>query len=169
MKSYNYDLAIKIVDIFSSLNTLKEASLGMHEDWFWTAHTIWEDGEWKINLLSNEEADKMYSEFIEKRNNGMKMFLDEKDDNGLHKINPEYEAYYPCLIGGLRGSDWATPVIHIELEDGTEKTFNCFIGESECDILEKIEREINCTSGCISNKVQQLRKDIDVENFDSNA
>ena len=133
MKNYNYDLAIKIVNTFNELDLLDEASMGMHEDWFWTAQAVWKDGEWQVNLLSNEDADKMYEEFIEKRKNGLRIFLD--------KCNPEYEKYSSCQLGGLRGSDWATPVIQVNLKDGTEKTFNCFIGENEVAITHGINCE----------------------------
>lgn len=49
MKTYDYELAKKIVDTFDSLNVLSSACLGMQEDWFWTAETIFEN-----NLLIKE-------------------------------------------------------------------------------------------------------------------
>ena len=165
MKNYNYDLATKIVNKFIELDVLETASMGMHEDWFWTAQTIWEDKEWKVEFLSNKDADKMYSEFKEARKNGLSMFLEGKDENGLSKLNPEYNKYDACVFGGLRGSDWATPVIQVELKDGTEKTFNCFIGENEVDILDKISKSYMATSGCLSAPIQEHRESIDVEEF----
>lgn len=166
MKNYNYDLATKIVEKFIELDVLENASMGIHEDWFWTAQTIWENNKWQTEFLSNEEADKMYEEFKHKRKNeGLRMFLDEKGENGLSKLNPEWEKYQICLLGGIRGSKWGTPVIQVELKDGTEKTFNCFIGENEADILEKITRSHEATSGCLSKPVQEHRSNIDIEEY----
>ena len=45
MKNYNFNKAKQI--ILENLENLESASLGMHEDWFWTAETIWENGEYK--------------------------------------------------------------------------------------------------------------------------
>ncbi len=166
MKNYNYNLAIKIVDKFVELDVLENASMGIHEDWFWTAQTIWEDSKWIVEFLSNEAADKMYEEFKNKKiNEGLRMFLDKKDENGLPKLNPEYDKYDACLFGGIRGSDWGTPIVQVELKDGTETVFNCFIGENEVDILDKITKSNEATSGCLSNPVQEQRINIDVEEF----
>lgn len=165
MKNYNYDLATRIVNKLVELDVLENASMGMHEDWFWTAETIWEDGEWKVNFLSNEDADKMSEEFNKKRTEGLRIYLDEKDENGFSKFNPEYTKFSACLIGGIRGSSWATPVLEIELKDGTKKTFNCFIGNSDKNELEKFEAQMMWASGCLSAPVQIERSDIKVEQF----
>lgn len=165
MKNYDYDLAKNIVNKLIELDVLQNAYMGMHEDWFWTSQTIWEEGEWKVEFLSNEDADKMYAEFIEARKNGLSMFLQEKDENGLSKFNPEYNKYDACVFGGLRGSNWGTPVVQVELKDGTEKTFNCFVGESEKNELEKFEAQLLCTSGCLSSPVQINRSDMNIETF----
>ncbi len=93
MKNYNYDLAKKIVDTMANLNVAERICMGMKEDWFWTAQEIWnnEDGN-AVELLSNEDADKMFKEFQDKRASGkLSRFLEEKDENGLHKFNPELE------------------------------------------------------------------------------
>lgn len=42
-KTYDYEKAKTL--IAANQETLKRALLGMHEDWFWTAVTVWEDGE----------------------------------------------------------------------------------------------------------------------------
>ena len=165
MKKYDYDLAKKIVNKLSELDVLESASMGMHEDWFWTAQTIWEEGNWKVDLLPNEEAEAMYCEFEEKKKKGLRFFLDEKDENGLSKLNPEHNKYDSCLFGGIRGSSWATPVIQIELKDGTEKTFNCYIGQSDSDILERVCQSNSWANGCLSGPVQEAREGTKIENF----
>ncbi len=53
MKNYDYSKAKELIEKHSS--DLQEASLGMHEDWGWTAETIWEDGEYKKNLDEKPE------------------------------------------------------------------------------------------------------------------
>jgi hypothetical protein len=167
MKKYDYDLAKKIVNKLSDLGVLMEASMGMHSDWFWTARTIWEDGKWQVDLMQNNQADKMYEEFVEARKNGLSMFLDTKDEHGFYEINPEYEKYDKCLFGGLRGSGWDTPVLSVELTDGTEKTFNCYIGNHDADnFINNYMMGMQATSGCISSEVRSQRESsINIEDF----
>lgn len=45
---YDYKKAKDLIE--EEKENIKEASLGMHEDWFWTAETIFADDEFKINL-----------------------------------------------------------------------------------------------------------------------
>lgn len=45
-----YDFAKAKQMIEERIESLQKASLGMHEDWFWTAETVFEDGKFKINL-----------------------------------------------------------------------------------------------------------------------
>ena len=45
MKTYDYSKAKKIIE--ENKNNLKSAALGMHEDWLWTAETIFENGNYK--------------------------------------------------------------------------------------------------------------------------
>lgn len=49
---YDYLLAKKTIQKYSDL--LEEASLGMAEDWFWTAGTVYADGTFVINLEEKE-------------------------------------------------------------------------------------------------------------------
>lgn len=42
MKNYDFKQAQKLIS--ENESNLKTAYLGMHEDWFWTADSIWEDG-----------------------------------------------------------------------------------------------------------------------------
>lgn len=153
MKKYDYQKAKHIIN--ESKDCLKSASLGMHEDWFWTAETIFEDGQFKKELPDN--ADELEAAFIEARKNGLSMFLEGKDENGLPKLNPEYEKYQTHKIGGLYGSDWATPTLQLIYKDGDEKMIACYKYEgdelmTEEDIQAKSQF---VASGCLSSEVQK--------------
>lgn len=41
MKNYDFTLAKKIIETFTATTEVESASMGMHEDWFWTADTVW--------------------------------------------------------------------------------------------------------------------------------
>ena len=127
MKTYDYKKAKEIIE--NNKENLSEVSLGMHEDWFWTAETVWKQGEYTKSLPEN--ADEMEEKFISERKNGLRMFLDEKDENGLSKINDEYTNLQQHRIAGLYGSSWATPVIQLIFKYGSEKMIECFNGESD--------------------------------------
>ena len=51
MKHYDYKKAKSIIK--ENKNNLVEAELGMIEDWYWTAETIWENGKY-LKKLNNE-------------------------------------------------------------------------------------------------------------------
>jgi hypothetical protein len=48
MKKYDFDKAKQL--IAENEDNLENASLGMHEDWFWTAETVWENGKFSQEL-----------------------------------------------------------------------------------------------------------------------
>ena len=52
MANYDFEMAKKIVQKYSDL--LEEASLGMAEDWYWTAETIYENGVFLENIDAEE-------------------------------------------------------------------------------------------------------------------
>ena len=93
MRLYNYELAKTIIQTFIDLDVLDSAYLGIHEDWFWTADTIFEEGNWVKDLCSNEEMEYAY----------------EHKESPLTGTHP----FLNKLIGGLAGSIWGTPVIEI--------------------------------------------------------
>ena len=121
MKYYDYKKAKQIIT--ENQQNLKRASLGMHEDWFWTAETIWENGEFKHELPDN--AMELENIHIKKRKAGMSVFLKEKDEMGLSKFNNEYFDTSKHRIAGILGSDWATPVIMLEFKNGEERFIDC--------------------------------------------
>ncbi len=49
MKYYDYNKAKSIIKA-NKKNGLVQASLGMKEDWYWTAETIWEDNKYNTKL-----------------------------------------------------------------------------------------------------------------------
>lgn len=52
MKYYDFEKAKNYIEQHKA--SIHSASLGFHEDWFWTAETIFEDGEF-VKDLSNPE------------------------------------------------------------------------------------------------------------------
>ncbi|MEK5175124.1 hypothetical protein NST63_18155 [Heyndrickxia sp. FSL W8-0496] len=48
MKKYDFKKAIRLIE--ENKSNLIEASMGMHEDWFWTADTIFENGKFVKDL-----------------------------------------------------------------------------------------------------------------------
>ena len=54
MKTYDFLKAKRIIK--ENKNILQSASLGMHEDWYWTAETIWEDGKYVPNFPKNNKS-----------------------------------------------------------------------------------------------------------------
>lgn len=53
MKIYDYAKAKRLIE--EAGEKLQSASLGMHEDWFWTADEIWADGTYKMELSDDVE------------------------------------------------------------------------------------------------------------------
>lgn len=53
MKSYDFNKAIHLIN--ESKDCIESASLGMHEDWFWTAETIFGNGIFIKELKNNDE------------------------------------------------------------------------------------------------------------------
>lgn len=121
MKNYDFKKAKQIIE--ENKENLVSASLGMHEDWFWTAEIIYEEGEFKRQLPDN--AEELQEQFVKARKEGLSMFLKEKDENGLAKFNPEYSKYTIHQINGIFGSDWATPTLQLCFKDGNDKMIPC--------------------------------------------
>lgn len=126
MKQYDFELAQRIIEKFTSITIVDEVSMGMQEDWFWTAETVWKDGEYQQNL----------SEITK--------------------------------LAGIDGSDWATPVIQIDTEDGETHVFNCYKGESDMNVLEAIEKMFFVSGGCLSGPVTASRINMDVKDLKDN-
>jgi len=53
VKRYDFEKAKSIVE--SRKDEIIEASLGMYEDWFWTAETVYENGKWKRTLKKGDK------------------------------------------------------------------------------------------------------------------
>lgn len=50
MKKYDYKKAYNYIE--SHKEEISEVSLGIHEDWFWTAEAVWKNGKYEVDLLS---------------------------------------------------------------------------------------------------------------------
>lgn len=55
MRMYDYKKAKRLIE--ENASDIVSASLGMHEDWFWTAETIWENGTFTESFLSLKKGD----------------------------------------------------------------------------------------------------------------
>lgn len=53
MKKYDFEKVKAIIN--QEAHNIKEASVGMYEDWFWTAETIFENGGFTRELNENTE------------------------------------------------------------------------------------------------------------------
>ncbi len=149
MKYYDYDKAIKLIE--ENKESLNCAMMGMHEDWFWTGQTVWENGEFTRKFISNSDAQDLLQKCIDARNEGMSLFSD------------EWKQFEDCFIGGIMGSNWATPVIKFEFNDGSEKFLECCYGVQDIPLADKIEKQITWTSGCLSEGVQERIAPISAE------
>lgn len=47
MKTYDFNKAMRLIE---NTPNVERAILGLREDWFWTAETVYEDGQFKIEL-----------------------------------------------------------------------------------------------------------------------
>lgn len=54
MKKYDFNLAVSLVR--QNMENLSEATLGIHEDWAWTAHPIWDTDD---GFLINSKTKKV--------------------------------------------------------------------------------------------------------------
>jgi hypothetical protein len=54
MKVYNYKKAKEIIERYKDKD-LKYASLGMKEDWGWTAETIWSNNKYLVKLKKDTQ------------------------------------------------------------------------------------------------------------------
>lgn len=89
MKYYDYYKAKRL--ICENKVDLVEATLGMYQDWYWTAEPIWDS------------------------ENGFRFNGDEKT----------------IVIGGIKGSKWATPVLNLEYKDGNSEYIDCYFEEEK--------------------------------------
>lgn len=153
MKYYDYKKARRLIE--ANKENLSSANLGMHEDWFWTAQPVWEDGEYKHDLP--DDADERHEAFIrEKKSGELNMFLEEKDSRGISKLNPKFFAMGSYTISGIYGSVWATPVIQLCFRDGSDKMIECHDGGvSDGESL----IELGCLSGPVQDEITPISED----------
>lgn len=161
MRYYDYNLAKKIINKLTNLTEVDEVVMGMHEDWFWTAQTVWEEGKYLHPLPEN--ADEL-EEKVKQEN--PPFFETEKDENNLPILNKRREELTKHQINGVYGSSWATPVLSVRFADGTEKVFNCYkVKGEDINIENTITQMNNWANGCLSGSVTNNRLLINLEDF----
>jgi len=145
MRNYNFILAKQIIN---STENLVSASLGMHEDWSWTAQDVWNKEDGYTHPLS-DNVKEIYDEYQEKcKNDELPIFIQApkdmlpEDTIDGQICNPDLDKYRNNFLGDIIGSKWATPVIKLTFEDDSTKTFYCFTGDTKSDALETIEQEM---------------------------
>lgn len=123
-KHYSYDKAKQLIE--EHKENITSASLGMYEDWFWTANIIWENGVYTQELPTDEHLNTKWTEYLEKRKAGMRM------------LSKEAQQYEYLMVAGLCGSSWSTPTLQLVFKDGTDKMIPCHQQTGEEDEIEKI-------------------------------
>ena len=139
MRYYDYKKAKALIETHQ--HELYSAVLGMAEDWFWTAKTVWEAGEWKHELfLGDVEAHhKAYLDELTRQLSGVEDGEARIDiRSAVGKSHGQHE------ISGLCGSSWATPTLLLMFNTGVEKKYDVFFGEKSG------EEHPGTTSGCFS-------------------
>lgn len=86
MKNYDFEKIKNFIK--KNRKEIKEISIGMAEDWFWTGETIWEDNKYTKKISQN------------------------------------------TMIGGIKGSYWATPAILVEYKNGERRLIEMSKGNS---------------------------------------
>lgn len=155
MKTYNY---VKVKELIGSSENLKEASLGMHEDWFWTASVVWEKGQY-IKILP-DNADELEDKFLQAKEKGLKRLLPQKNKSGFPKINPEYEKMSEHHIGGIYASSWATPTLQLIFFDGSEKMIDVSKGSSSNK--KPFWLELGCLSQDVQDNITEITEEFQI-------
>lgn len=137
MKTYDFNRAKAIIE--EHKDSIISATLGMHEDWFWTAETIWEDHSFKKHLPDN--ADDIHNEYLQKRRDGMSL------------LSVEANKYDSILIAGIYGSGWATPTLQLRFRDGSDKMIPCYSGSSD---VSRPSDLLGCLSGLVQDNITPL-------------
>jgi hypothetical protein len=137
MKRYNFKKAKQIIKASKNLSS---ASIGMHEDWFWTADKIWEDGKFLRKLPSN--ADGLNKKYVAYRKAG----------GGVLSAPKNLTSH---LICGIYESNWATPCIQLIFNDGSEKMIPCFSGKNSGSMPFSL---LGVLSGLVQDNITPLTK-----------
>jgi hypothetical protein len=132
MKLFDFKLAKQIIKQFDDLGMLKWATLGMQEDWSCCSEAIWENGKYI----------KHFPDDCEQRQNDYQSMRYEEFSEKYQTLTALFNAYEDILVAGLTGSNWATPVIEIVLNDRQTFVFDCSRGEFTSDILNRVNLAI---------------------------
>ena len=132
MKLYDFDLVKQIIKQFNDLGMLHEATLGMQEDWVFSAEQIWFNGKYIKEFPDNwkERQDEYEAQRWDE--------LSEKHQS----LTELFDDYDDVLVAGITGSAWATPVIEILLDDSQTFVFDCSRGEFTNDVLDRVNKAV---------------------------
>jgi hypothetical protein len=143
MKHYDFKKAFQFIE--ERKENIQSALLGMHEDWFWTADSIFDNGEYTKELFLGdlESENCKYNEAAKNREANGEMIWD------------VMKRYAHILINGVNGSNWGTPTLNVVYKNGEDEMIPCYTTDGEeLPFGEKIEKQIMWTSGCLSEPVQ---------------
>jgi hypothetical protein len=147
VKYYDYN---KVRELIAKLQP-DEASLGMLEDWWWTAETIYVDGQYKKPLPEGDiiEIDRKAKGELAAR------LKDVNDGQQRLDIRKEVAAKYGHEISGLCGSCWATPSLHI-FKDGTETMYDVYIDDGQKSEQSAPFGGLGCLSGPAQERINAI-------------
>lgn len=154
MKYYDYNKARSIIAEYQS--TLKTSSLGIREDWCWTAETIWEDGKYSKHLFEGDivSQSKIHRDVLAKRLEGI------KDWKERFAIRDEFSKEFGDIdIAGICGSAWGTPQLMLEFQDGTQRAIEVSITDGDQE--SKGDRFLGL--GCLSSPAQDDIESVPLE------
>lgn len=142
MRFYDYKKARQLIEQFKPVR----ASLGIREDWSWTAKDVYEDGKFVVELFAGDIV-KTNADCNAELAAALKDITDGAQRLGLRSSVPKK---YGHELNGLCGSCWATPSILLELADGTERHYECFIQDGK-----QSEPYVRPQLGCLSGPCQE--------------
>lgn len=119
MKAFVMSTVNKLIEDNIS-NGLVEASLGMHEDWFWTAQTYWAEGKYANGKFNDEKVNKLTKLVHECRKRANDNHVPGSDlmENHDYKRSYKLQSQLPCSVMQSR---WATPTLQLIFENGSDR------------------------------------------------
>jgi len=150
VRFYDYNKARELIEQFKPVR----ATLGMREDWSWTAKDVYEDGRFIVDLFggdivkTNAECDAELAAALK----------DVTDGAARLDLLVSVQKKYGHALQGICGSCWATPSLRMEFADGAERHFECFIQSGE-----QSEPYVRPVLGCLSGPCQDAIECVPLE------
>lgn len=175
MRYYDY---MKIQNfITSNKDKIASVDIGMTEDWFWTAQSIFKDNEFIAPFPFPEDFDVVAKEQERADHNKYLRFTYNQSKDNPDPEKGDYERGYEVYkayrdefmdkycIGGILGSTWATPVMEVNFKDGHTERFNCYIDDNEPPNLEQMNSTLN-NAGVLSAPVNEYRSGLEIKDLE---